>query len=340
MTNRRPFKLTKGGWIFILYTIGVGAGAINTGNNLLYLLFGVFLGLILASGVLSDLDLWGVRVNWAFPDAFEAGKPNAIQLTCHNRKKWFPVISLTIQMRGLIQGKEIQFETFLPALGKKEIVNKDILFTPLSRGLFELTGVRLGTGFPFGLLKKSWALLERASGPAVYVYPRTFDLFWEDIAPFLTEKNFDTPTDKRGDGTTLLGVREFIPGDNPKRIHWKSSAKRGGELWFVREMEEERQTGVHLEWPSKERFKEMSDEHAEELICFTASLIRSLDQRGIQNKFLNFIDTKPKMEFLAVVVPREYDFQRPMEKEEDEFIPIDVFEVYQQWSKNRFQHSS
>jgi hypothetical protein len=66
-SSRRPFKLTPGGWVFILYTIGVGAGAINTGNNLLYLVFGVFMGLLLASGVLSDLSLWGLSVDVVFP---------------------------------------------------------------------------------------------------------------------------------------------------------------------------------------------------------------------------------------------------------------------------------
>ena len=61
--------------MFILYTIGVGAGAINTGNNLLYLAFGVFLGLIIASGALSDMSLWSLDADCVWPRSVDAGEP-------------------------------------------------------------------------------------------------------------------------------------------------------------------------------------------------------------------------------------------------------------------------
>ena len=43
-------------------TLLVGFGAINTGNNLLYLLLGMMLALILLSGVLSETTLRKLRV--------------------------------------------------------------------------------------------------------------------------------------------------------------------------------------------------------------------------------------------------------------------------------------
>ena len=46
-------------------TFLVGFGAINTGNNLLYLLLGMMLGLIIVSGVMSEAmlrRLWGERM--------------------------------------------------------------------------------------------------------------------------------------------------------------------------------------------------------------------------------------------------------------------------------------
>src|SRR5437762_14366115 len=95
---KRPFKLTRGGWVFILYTIGVGAGAINTGNNLLYLVFGIFLGLILASGVLSDLTLWGVSVEPLLPLSGRAGEPLYIPFKVTNNKKWIPSLSVRIEV--------------------------------------------------------------------------------------------------------------------------------------------------------------------------------------------------------------------------------------------------
>jgi hypothetical protein len=53
----RRLKLTREGKYFIFITFGVGVAAINTGNNLLYLLLGMLLSLIIVSGVLSELSL-------------------------------------------------------------------------------------------------------------------------------------------------------------------------------------------------------------------------------------------------------------------------------------------
>ena len=53
----RRLKLTREGKYLIGITFGVGFAAINTGNNLLYLLLGMLLSLIVVSGVLSELSL-------------------------------------------------------------------------------------------------------------------------------------------------------------------------------------------------------------------------------------------------------------------------------------------
>ena len=42
---------TRFGTTVVLLTIGVGLGAMNTGNNLVYMIFGMMLGFITASGV-------------------------------------------------------------------------------------------------------------------------------------------------------------------------------------------------------------------------------------------------------------------------------------------------
>jgi hypothetical protein len=53
----RKLKFTREGKYYLGITLGVGFAAINTGNNLLYLLLGMLLSLIVVSGVMSDLSL-------------------------------------------------------------------------------------------------------------------------------------------------------------------------------------------------------------------------------------------------------------------------------------------
>ena len=42
------------GRTYLVVTFGVGLGALNTGNNLLYLVLGLLLAMVVASGVLSE----------------------------------------------------------------------------------------------------------------------------------------------------------------------------------------------------------------------------------------------------------------------------------------------
>ena len=59
---RRTIWPTRDGWWSLLVVIGLGVAAINTGNNLLYLLDSLLFGLIVVSGVLSEMVMRGVSV--------------------------------------------------------------------------------------------------------------------------------------------------------------------------------------------------------------------------------------------------------------------------------------
>lgn len=48
----------------------------------------------------------------------------------------------------------------------------------------------------------------------------------------------------RGHGLTFSDLREYLPGDDIKRIHWKASARTGKT--YVKNFEEERQLRIHI----------------------------------------------------------------------------------------------
>src|SRR3954453_11132750 len=58
----RRLGFTREGRIIVVLSVGVGFAAINTGNNLLYLLLGWLLSFIIASGILSETTLKSLRV--------------------------------------------------------------------------------------------------------------------------------------------------------------------------------------------------------------------------------------------------------------------------------------
>src|SRR5439155_1007210 len=71
----RRLQFTREGKYFVGITIGVGFAAINTGNNLLYLLLGMMLSLIIASGIMSEVSLRGLKVVRQPPSRLHARRP-------------------------------------------------------------------------------------------------------------------------------------------------------------------------------------------------------------------------------------------------------------------------
>ena len=58
----RRISFTSGGLVFTIGALAVGFAAMNTGNNLLYLLLGSMLGFIAVSGWLSEQAIWNLGI--------------------------------------------------------------------------------------------------------------------------------------------------------------------------------------------------------------------------------------------------------------------------------------
>ena len=93
----RRIKTTREGKFLIAFTIGLGFAAINTGNNLLYLVLGMLLSLIVVSGILSELTLRDVTVERVFHDAIHASRSTFLEYRLHNTKRRFSSLSIEVE---------------------------------------------------------------------------------------------------------------------------------------------------------------------------------------------------------------------------------------------------
>jgi len=80
--------------------MGLGVAAINTGNNLLYLLSSMLLGLVVVSGILSEAVMRGLRLTAIVPEEIHAGRPALIGATVANGKRHVPSYSINIEVPG------------------------------------------------------------------------------------------------------------------------------------------------------------------------------------------------------------------------------------------------
>jgi uncharacterized protein (DUF58 family) len=286
-STKRPFKLTGPGWVFILYSIGVGAGAINTGNNLLYIVFGIFLGLLLASGVLSDLSLWGLDVAWIFPSTLRAGERADVWMSVRNTKRWWPSLGVSVILEGTLAGRPVRFSAYAPCIRKNESVRLPASWTPEHRGEFVLERIRVSTRYPFGLLEKWWRVYRGAPPVAALVQPSRLRVEERVVWSALSGDDRTSSRNAQYDGSASSTVRDYHAGDNPRRIHWRASAKRGAlnvpaarSAWLVRQMEPEEQHRVVLELPAAIQLAGRDAASIERLVSFAASLRDELVGRG------------------------------------------------------------
>ncbi len=97
---RRTIWPTRDGWWCLGVALGLGVAAVNTGNNLVYLLCSMLLALILVSGMLSEQSMRGLRLTVVLPEEVYAGRPALFGAIVANRKRRLPSYSITLETSG------------------------------------------------------------------------------------------------------------------------------------------------------------------------------------------------------------------------------------------------
>ncbi len=245
LAYRINYKLTREGIIYLAGVFVLILAALNTGNNLLFMILASMLAGIIISGVLSTIVLAGVEMKLELPDHIFAQQPVIAALELYNQKDVFPSFSLRVGAeenrrkagsRPAPQRREGAGATSKPpAAAGAEILSRPVYFPyiPRRRSMHqqvELTFPRRGvhrqdlftiaTKFPFGFLQKT----RRVETPMeVVVYPRvepTEEFF--EILPLLSG---ELESFHRGRGHDLYSVRDYVSTDSARFVHWKASAR-------------------------------------------------------------------------------------------------------------------
>ncbi len=269
----RSLRPTRAGWMFFLITFGVGFAALNTGNNLLYLVLSLMLSFLVLSGVLSESSLRGIRVRRRLPREFFAGARATVGLEISNQQARVPSFAILVEDRLLEDGLEKRDagRCFAIRIGPGETILRSYSFTPKHRGPIRFIEFKVLTRFPFGLFSKSLSL--ESEDPAL-VYP--------GIEPLSLPPDFggarevgDGICSAEGAGAAVSGLREYVSGDPVRRIHWRRSLRRGTLLLRQIESEQQREVEVRLRTAGQR-----PGEAFERAVRWTASEVVALLETG------------------------------------------------------------
>ena len=93
------FEFTREGAIYLLLIAVIAVAALNTGNNLLFIILASLLAGILVSGILSHLVLADLELDFVLPDHIFAQQPMISRVTLTNEKWFLPSLSVAVLAR-------------------------------------------------------------------------------------------------------------------------------------------------------------------------------------------------------------------------------------------------
>jgi uncharacterized protein (DUF58 family) len=236
----RKLKVTREGKFFIFLTLAVGLAAINTGNNLLYLLLGMLLALIIVSSIMSELSLRNLSVVRRLPARAQVGRPHLVEIEVHNHKKRVP--SYAIEIEDLRAGQPADKRCFFLKISPESAQVAAYRRTPGKRGRDRHVGFRVATRFPFGLFEKSREL--KSEGELI-IYPAIDPVKLPPDQPGQRIGHLGSPS--RGVGDEILGVRPMRDGDDPRDVYWRKSTLEGQMVLRERAQDTQRQVTLVVE---------------------------------------------------------------------------------------------
>lgn len=223
---------TVGLW-YGLFAVVVGLAAANTGNNALYMVVSAMLAVLVFSGIASRGNVRGVEIRLEPPGEVFANRPFGVRFEVASRAwllpRWFLLLALSRSARPVL----------IPYLPRRGKTGGRFEVMVAKRGRHRFAHAHLSTLFPFGFLRKG---LRYPVDLEVLVFPEIFAA--AAVRPREAEPSGDQSSRRAGGGPDLHSLRSFRAGDDPRRIHWKQSARTGGLIFTEREAERSRRLSI------------------------------------------------------------------------------------------------
>ena len=311
------FEVTRAGAVYVLIVLLIGVAALNTGNNLLYIIVAAMLAAIAVSGIASAFCLSGLELDLKLPDHIFARKDVAGTVCIRNPRRWIPSLSISavpVETANALKRWRWVATTFpvppwrpperqwlqLPdrklrrvAVDSSSGVFHESAYFPLvppglqlqaevklnfqRRGRYQ-EKFSLSTRFPFAFLVKTRRL---ALAREVLIYPEVAP--FEEVVELLPVLSGKIEAYLKGVSADLYRIREYLPEDSARHVDWKATAKSGGLKVREYSREDERRLRFVFDNPAP---NQVSSESYERMVSLAASAAWELEKQSV---FLSFI---------------------------------------------------
>ena len=332
------FEVTRTGALYALVVLLIGIAALNTGNNLLYIVLAAMLAAIIASGIASSMALRGLELRLKVPDHIFAGTDVMAMICLRNSRRFVPSLSISAVPADKFRSRKrwhwvattfpvppwrpperqwlqlpdrklrrVPVDTsgvfhqsaYFPLVPPGVELEAEVKLRFRRRGRYQ-ERFSLSTRFPFAFLVKTRRV---ALSREVLIYPELTNS--QEVVELLPVLNGKCETYMRGQGTDLYRIREYLPEDSARHVDWKATAKSGALKVREYAREDERRLRVVFDNP---RPGELSPARYEHMVSLAASAVWRLTHQDV---FLSFIsqdfqatgDVYGFLEYLATAAP-------------------------------------
>jgi uncharacterized protein (DUF58 family) len=203
----------------------MGLAAINSQANLLFGVFGLMVGILLISGVVSRNVMRRLEVRRVMPDHGSVGLPVTLIYQITNAKKFWPSLSVTVVELDGTDGFTRQPQAYMLHAAPGATASVPLEVVPRRRGLHVLDRFQICSSFPFGFIKRA---MTDARRDVLLAYPPLAQVDRKVLTLCrAAEKTGSSIRPRKGGSDEFYGVKEFRPGDNPRWIYWRRSAHTG-----------------------------------------------------------------------------------------------------------------
>jgi len=301
------FSITYQGILYLVMLILLSAAALNTSNNLLFIILATMISAFIVSSVVSRSSLKQVSLSLQVPENVFEGERVPVKVSIRNTKRIFPSFSICVEdidskasssimgfikkLTGRKRVKKLDTHAaihhgfhpsaYFPILRPGETHSELTVQSFPHRGLYKLEGVKASTRFPFGLFRHS----ERIGvNGKVLVYPSVKDIStYFHRLPFLPGLLEGM---QKGHGENLFSIRPYMEGESARIIDWKATAKTTEMMSREFAREEEYKFCLILDTQTHAQKKEEYWEEFEKAVSLAASIAAHFIDRGAGIEFL------------------------------------------------------
>ena len=311
LSGRIRYKVTRTGVFFAGAIILVGAAAVLTGNNLLYLIVAAMMATLLISGLVSRLCLAALELDFLVPEHVPARRSVPGRLYVRNQKWFIPSFSIRVEGIRETGGPALESAVYFPLIAGGATLDHTVQIQFPKRGTYRKNGFAFSTSFPFGFLQKS-ALVELLREVVIYPCIDPQPGFEDLVAGIAGEME----SNYRGSGRDFYRIRPYEAFESARHVDWKASAHAGSLMVreFTREQERVLEVFLDRDVPPE---LDAWFEHAVECCAFAVWRLNTLGAsilfrtNGLSLRTPEDGDVYSILRYLSLVYPQRFTASEP-----------------------------